>query len=630
MQNLVTLENICLHFGDKILLDKVNLQINHGERVCLIGANGAGKSSLLKIIEGSLSADDGSIRYAPHLKLAKLTQDLPQETQETVFEFVAKGLASIGQLLNSYYQLTQTLRGSSNAADLKKLDQLQQTLDQQNGWQYEQKINEVLSRLQLNPERKVSELSGGWQRRVTLAQALVTSPDLLLLDEPTNHLDIETIHWLENKLLNWHIGIIFITHDRALLQRLATRIIELDRGTLTSWPGDYANFLKRKEAWLQAQATQQAKFDKRLAEEELWIRKGIRARRTRNEGRVRALKSMRMERAKRREQLGKAKLTLTQATESGNLVIEAKNITQQYNNQLVIDNFSMRIMRGDRIGLIGPNGVGKSTLLNILLKNISPQQGEVRHGTKLKIAYFDQLRASLDVNKTVLENVMHSGDTVEVNGKPRHIMGYLADFLFTSERARTLVKRLSGGECNRLLLAKLFTQPTNLLVLDEPTNDLDIDTLELLEELLCNYQGTLLIVSHDRAFLDNVVTSTLVFEEKHKIREYIGGYSDWLRQQKTPNNKTKKQKQHQHKADKPAGKSPTGKLSYHEQQELKSLPKKIEQLEAEQSALTATISSENFYQSPTEAINTTLAKLKSVSEEITQAYKRWESLESKR
>ncbi|MCE3238763.1 MAG: uup [Gammaproteobacteria bacterium] len=527
--NLILLDNISLAFGLDVLLDKIKLQIASGERVCLIGRNGAGKSSLLKIIEGSQLADTGTVWRKPHLRLARLAQELPQKSQATLYEFVAEGLAETGKLLTEYHALTHKLMHSHTKQDLKKLQSLQQAIDSQNGWQLEQTIQTILTRLELDPDQLVSTLSGGWQRRAALAQALVTSPELLLLDEPTNHLDIEAIQWLEEQLMNWNIGLIFITHDRSLLKRLATRIIELDRGQLTSWPGDYDNFLRRKEEMLNAEHNQNIEFDKKLAQEERWIRQGIKARRTRNEGRVRALEALRKKRSERRELQGKATFNLNEARKSGKLVIEAENIIHYFDQsnpqKCAIQKFSLRVMRGDRIALVGPNGIGKSTLLNILLKNLEPSEGKVIHGTQLNIAYFDQLREALDLEKTVIDNVAEGNDTIEINGKQRHIMSYLGDFLFTPARALTPVKALSGGECNRLLLARLFSRPSNLLVLDEPTNDLDIETLELLEELLSQYQGTLLLVSHDRSFLDNVATSLLVFAGHGKIIEYIGGYS---------------------------------------------------------------------------------------------------------
>lgn len=630
MTNLITLDNVSLAFGLDVLLDHVKLQIASGERVCLIGRNGAGKSSLMKIIEGVQSPDSGTIWRKPSLRMARLAQELPQNITATVYEFVASGLAETGQLLADYYALTHRLSEQCTDQDLKTLERLQHAIDGKNGWHFENEIKRILERLELSPDQRVADLSGGWQRRAALAKALVTDPELLLLDEPTNHLDIEAIQWIEEELLNCQIGLIFITHDRALLQRLATRIIELDRGQLTSWPGDYNNFLRRKEEMLHAESKQNAEFDKKLAAEERWIRQGIKARRTRNEGRVRALESLRETRAKRREIQGKANFDLQAAEKSGQLVVEAKHISQTYHDKKIIDNLSLRIMRGDRIGLIGPNGVGKSTLLNIVLGKIEPQHGTLKLGTKLHIAYFDQLRAALDLEKSVIDNVVQGSDMIEINGSKRHVISYLGDFLFTPERARTPVKALSGGECNRLLLARLFSQPSNLLVLDEPTNDLDIETLELLEELLGEYPGTLLIVSHDRAFLDNVVTSTLVFSGKGVIEEHVGGYQDWLRQR-------------ENKMDTPRFVHPTAridsdnivsrektkkKLSYKEQKELDELPKRIEQLEAEQAALQAQTANPDFYQQDSKTVAKTMEQLQQLSITLEKAYTRWNELEN--
>jgi ATP-binding cassette subfamily F protein uup len=626
MSILITLDNVSLAYGLDHLLDQSKLQIAAGERICLIGRNGAGKSSLMKIIDGSLLPDSGNIFRKQGLRIARLEQELPQNTPGTVYEYVAQGLAETGKLLADYHALTLRLMHSHTDNDLNLLERLQHEIDACNGWQFEQKIKTVLERLVLNPDDLIAELSGGWQRRAALARALVVSPELLLLDEPTNHLDIEAIQWLEDELQNWDVGLLFITHDRALLKRLATRILELDRGQLTSWPGDYANFLRRKEEMLHAEGRQNAEFDKKLAQEEKWIRQGIKARRTRNEGRVRALERLRDERSQRREQQGKATFNLNDVQKSGQLVFEADHVTHRFNEQLIVDNFSLRVMRGDRIGLIGPNGVGKSTLLNILLGNIVPQQGTVTIGTKLQVAYFDQLRQTLDLNKTVSENVMQGSDMIEINGSKRHIISYLGDFLFTPQRAMTPVKSLSGGESNRLLLAKLFSHPANLLILDEPTNDLDIETLELLEELLADYPGTLLLVSHDRAFLDNVVTSTLIFEGNGKIEEYIGGYQDWVRQKKAADIKTPETKSNVAKG-KP--KIPSAKLTYQEQKDLVELPKQIEKLESELTAQQAKIGSAEFYQNDADFIQTELAKFKKQEDTLAEVYARWEALEKK-
>jgi ABC transport system ATP-binding/permease protein len=627
MTHLMTLDNVSLAFGLDALLDHVKLQINKGERVCLIGRNGAGKSSLLKIIAGTLMPDSGTVWRKPNLRVATLAQDLPQETSLTVYEYVSQGLEETGRLLAAYHALTEKL-DYHDQEQLKQLERLQHAIDVKEGWHFDRDIKNILTRLALEADQPLSTLSGGWQRRAALARALVSSPELLLLDEPTNHLDIEAIQWLEDQLINSGCGLLFITHDRALLTRLATRIIELDRGQLTSWPGDYDNFLRRKEEMLHAEAKQHADFDKKLAQEEKWIRQGIKARRTRNEGRVRALEAMRLQRAKRREVQGKASFSLSDADKSGQVVIEADDISHGYDSKTMINHFSLRIMRGDKIGLIGPNGIGKSTLLNILLGNIKPQQGTVKQGSNLKVAYFDQLRQTLDIEKSVIDNVAEGRESIEIQGKKQHIISYLNDFLFTPQRALTPVKALSGGECNRLLLARLFSQPANLLVLDEPTNDLDIETLELLEDLLIQYTGTLLIVSHDRTFIDNVVTSTLVFEGDGIIQEYIGGYQDWLRQRKVANPtkpiKTEPQKPTQVHASKESKK-----LSYKDQRELSELPKKIEKLEAEQHELQQLIASAEFYKQTPEMIASTMTKLKSMEAEIELAYLRWSELEKK-
>lgn len=628
MDNLITIDGLSLAFGMDLLLDQAKLQVGTGERVCLIGRNGAGKSSLLKIIDGTIQPDSGSVWRKPNLRMARLTQEFTATEAETVFEFAAEGLAETGALLAAYHALTHQLMTSHSDEDLHKLEKLQHQIDVKGGWDFEREIMTVLTRLQLNPDAKLSDLSGGWKRRAALARALVAGPELLLLDEPTNHLDIEAIQWLEEYLLTCKIGLVFITHDRALLQRLATRIIELDRGNLTSWPGDYQNFLQHKEELLHAEDKQNADFDKKLAQEEKWIRQGIKARRTRNEGRVRALEKMRDERSKRREQQGKVNMSVSTADVSGHLVMEAKNVTQEFGDHIVIKDFSIRIMRGDRIGLIGPNGVGKSTLLNILLGKLTPQQGSVTQGTKLEIAYFDQLRAALDMEKTVAENVSQGSDMLDINGQKKHIISYLGDFLFTPQRAMTPVKALSGGECNRLLLARLFSRPSNLLVMDEPTNDLDIETLELLEEMLGAYQGTLLLVSHDRKFLDNVITSTLVFEGNGKIQEYVGGYQDWLRQRKTIEETKQSRKKEETKQAEPAAAAARKKLSFKEQNELKELPSRIEKMETELIELQELTTQPAFYQQPQDKINTTLAKLQKLQVDLEHAYRRWSELDS--
>lgn len=625
MANLISLQDISLAYGLDHLLDHANLQIESGERVCLIGRNGAGKSSLLKIIDGTIKPDSGTVWLKPQLKMARLEQDLPQNLPHTVFEFVAEGLSHMGKTLADYHALLHQLETDHSDELLKKLERCQHDIDVGNGWQYDQQIQTILTRLELNPDLKIASLSGGWQRRAALAKALVISPDLLLLDEPTNHLDIEAIQWLEDQLLNLNIGLIFITHDRSLLQRLATRIIELDRGKLTSWNCPYNEFLIHKEEALNAEAKHNAEFDKKLAQEEKWVRQGIKARRTRNEGRVRALKKLREIRGQRREVAGNVNFNVNQADKSGQLVVEATNVSHAFNNQCIIKNFSLRVMRGDRIGLIGPNGAGKSTLLNILLGKLTPDSGTIKLGTKMEVAYFDQLRAALHLEKTVAENVVEGSDTLTINGANRHIISYLGDFLFSPQRARTPVKALSGGECNRLLLAKLFSKPSNILVMDEPTNDLDIETLELLEDLLVQYQGTLLLVSHDREFLDNVVTSTLVFSGNGHIESFVGGYQDWLHQkEKDLAKKTEAPKKTMTLQEK----APSKKLSYKDQRELDTLPQRIEQLETEQKNLTDQIANPDFYQQPTDQVNKTLAKLADITKELEQAYQRWEELDN--
>lgn len=626
MSNLIQLNDVSLAFGLHALLDQAKLQIASDERVCLIGRNGAGKSALLKIIDGTLLPDSGSVWRRPQLRIARLEQELPQSSTKTVYEFVTEGLAEAGDLLAAYHVVIQKLSESHSQADLNDLERLQQKIEAIGAWHFDQEIITILTKLELNPDLKIAELSGGWQRRAALARALVIKPELLLLDEPTNHLDMEAIQWLEEYLMDSNFGLIFITHDRALLQRLATRIIELDRGQLTSWPGDYQNFLDRKAEMLHAEAKQNADFDKKLAQEEKWIRQGIKARRTRNEGRVRALEAMRVERSQRRKIEGKVTFNVKEADKSGQLVIEAQHISQQYNDQDIIKDFSLRVMRGDRIGLIGPNGIGKSSLLNLLLKKIEPQHGTVKLGTKIEVAYFDQLRATLDLEKSVADNVAQGSDSIEINGQKRHIISYLSDFLFTPQRALTPVKALSGGECNRLVLARLFSRATNLLVMDEPTNDLDIETLELLEELLSNYQGTLLLVTHDRKFLDNVVTSTLVFAGNGRIEEHIGGYQDWLQNRKLII--TSVVKSNAIKSDEKKIREKQ-KLNFKEQQELKSLPNKIEQLETEIAQQQQLMTRPEFYTQDSKSLADAMANLKRLNADLESAYHRWEVLEAK-
>jgi ATP-binding cassette subfamily F protein uup len=627
---LLSLKQITVSFGGPNLLNQVDFQLDRGERVCLVGRNGAGKSTLMKLIAGEIKEDGGEI-IGRDLKIARLEQEVPAGTDGSVFDVVAKGLGDIAPLLIDYHHVIHQLETDSSEAVLAQLEKAQHKLEAADGWSIEQRVEAVISRLSLDPDAEFSALSGGMKRRVLLAQALVTEPDILLLDEPTNHLDISSITWLEEFLKSYGGTVLFITHDRTFLQALATRIVQLDRGNLTSYPGDYANFLIRREEKLAEEETQNALFDKKLAQEEVWIRQGIKARRTRNEGRVRALEQLRRERSQRREKVGNVKMQLQDAERSGKLVLEAEDISQSYDGRVLFKDFTTVIQRGDRIGVIGKNGCGKSTLLSILLGRAEPESGHVKLGTNLEVAYFDQLRSQLDEEVSVVDNVGQGADHVEINGNQKHIIGYLQDFLFTPERARTPVKALSGGERNRLLLAKLFTQPANLLVLDEPTNDLDAETLDLLEDLLMNYQGTLLLVSHDRAFLNNVSTSTIVFDDDGEVREYVGGYDDWLRQRALDKQAEFQKKSTASKVTKTNISSAKKKsnLTYQEQLDLDALPKKIEQLEEQQDALHTVISGPEFYQQDAEKVAATQDELAALTKELEGAYERWEILEEK-
>ena len=627
---LIKFDNVSLAFGHVALLDKVDFQIDPGERICLVGRNGTGKSTLMQVLRGATLPDDGSVWRQQNLRISYLAQEVPADQTLSVFDVITAGLEGVGELLAEYHHVVLSLEVDASPAVLDRLSVLQGKLEAEDGWRLEQKVEDVISRLDLPADKLLSELSGGLKRRVMLAQALVTEPDLLLLDEPTNHLDLAGIQWLEEFLLGWNGSVLFITHDRAFLQRLATRIVELDRGNISSWPGDYKNYLIKKEEALAVEADQNAKFDKRLAQEEVWIRQGIKARRTRNEGRVRALQALRREYSDRRKVQGKVNLKLETADRSGKLVVEVENASVGYDDKPIINNFSTRIQRGDRIGIIGPNGAGKTTLLKLLLGELQPSEGSVQLGTKLEIAYFDQQRAVLDPSKTVMDNLNSGSDTVTINGREKHVISYLQDFLFPAERVRSPVSSLSGGERNRLLLARLFTQPANLLVMDEPTNDLDVETLELLEELLGEYEGTLLLVSHDRAFLDNVVTRTLVFEGQGTVNDYVGGYDDWLRQRRQPGAqsavKTDKAKSSTETKSDTAAK--TKKLSYKAQRELDGLPEKMEALEAEQNELQEQINAPDFYQQDKELSATILERLEKVGNELEQCFARWEELEA--
>jgi len=634
---LLKFTNVSLAFGVTPLLDGVSWQIERGERVCIIGRNGTGKSSLLRIVKGEQQADDGEVWRAPALKIGELPQELPRADDRSVFDVVAAGLAGVGELLAEYHHLTQDTSGE---LDMERLMHVQQELEARDGWRLQQLVESTLSRLQLPAEKTLAELSGGWRRRVLLAQALVAEPDLLLLDEPTNHLDIGAIAWLEDALRGYPGAVLFITHDRAFLQALATRILELDRGNLIDWQGDYASFLVHKEQQLAAEETANALFDKRLAQEEVWIRQGIKARRTRNEGRVRALKAMRNERSERRERQGKANLLLETADKSGKQVILAEHMSYAHSGgEPLIRDLTLLIQRGDRIGLLGPNGSGKTTLLKLLLGDLQPTAGKIQYGTKLEIAYFDQLRLQLEPEKTVIDNLAEGREFITINGQDRHVLSYLGDFLFSPQRARTPVKALSGGERARLLLAKLFSKPANLLVLDEPTNDLDVETLELLEEVLLSFEGTVLMVSHDRAFLDNVVTSTLVFEGEGRVREYVGGYQDWLRQGGSPRLLGVQTREDSKPAPTKAEPAPAAapvaaasapakrKLSYKEQRELDALPGAIETAEVELEALQTAIADPGFYQLPNEVTQAKLARMDALQAELDRLIERWAELE---
>ena len=632
---LLKLTDVSLAYGNNPLLDGVSWQIARGERVCIIGRNGTGKSSMLSLVKGSQLPDDGEIWRAPGLKIGELPQELPVADERTVFDVVAEGLAGVGQLLADYHHLSQNIQ---NEADLDKLMHVQQELEAKDGWRLQQLVDSTLSRLQLPADKTLAELSGGWRRRVLLAQALVSEPDLLLLDEPTNHLDIGAIAWLEEALTGFNGAVLFITHDRAFLQNLATRILELDRGHMIDWNGDYASFLVHKEQQLAAEETANALFDKKLAQEEVWIRQGIKARRTRNEGRVRALKALRAERSERREHQGKANLQIDAAEKSGKQVIVVEHASFSHpGGEPLIRDFSMVLQRGDRIGLLGANGTGKTTLLKLLLGDLQPTSGTVEAGTKLEVAYFDQLRHQLELEKTVVDNVAEGRDFITIDGQNRHVLSYLGDFLFSPQRARTPVKALSGGERARLLLAKLFSKPANLLVLDEPTNDLDVETLELLEEVLLGFQGTVLMVSHDRAFLDNVVTSTLVFEGNGVVREYVGGYQDWLRQGgsvkllgvgEAKDGKESKSEATPAAAPRPAEPVPAKKkLSYKVQRELEALPGKIDAAEKSIAGLQEEMAQPTFYQQSAERSGETIAKLEAMQRELDELLERWAELE---
>ncbi|MDC8012369.1 ATP-binding cassette domain-containing protein [Tahibacter soli] len=624
---LLQMRNIDLSVGGPLLLDQVEFNLDANERVCIVGRNGAGKSTLLKLIAGDIRPDDGAIQVDSGVRIARLAQEVPQATAGTVFDVVAQGLGELGTWLGEFHHLSHALDVPGNT---EAMAAVQARIDAVHGWDLDRRVGEALVRLQLPEDVDFAALSGGMKRRVLLAQALVQQPDVLLLDEPTNHLDIESIAWMEEFLRAFKGSIVFVTHDRAFLRALATRIVEIDRGKLTSWPGDYDNYLRRREERLHAEAQENARFDKLLAQEEVWIRQGIKARRTRDEGRVRRLKAMRNERAERRELGGNVRMEAADSGKSGKRVVEARDVWFGWRDRLVVREFTATILRGDRVGIIGPNGAGKTTLLNLLLGEIKPQEGEIRLGTNLEIAYFDQHRVQLRDDLNALDNVAEGREYIELNGSRKHVLGYLQDFLFTPDRARAPITALSGGERNRLLLAKLFAKPSNLLVLDEPTNDLDVETLELLEDLLGEYTGTLLLVSHDRDFIDNVVTSSFVMEGDGRIGEYVGGYSDWLRQRPAPRGAAAKAVE---KAAKPAPRDDAPampakkKLSYKDQRELEQLPARIETLETAVAELTSAMNDPKFFQQDGAAIVAANQKLADTQAELDAAYARWAALE---
>jgi ATP-binding cassette subfamily F protein uup len=633
--NLIKLDNLQLHHGEQIIFDKLSLLIRKGDRLCVIGRNGVGKSTLLKTLEGGVEPDRGHIWRAPTCKIAGLAQDLPEYSDASVYDYVAAGLAEVGADLARFMALSQ----HSDPASLAEMGRVQQRIEAVDGWSSQNRIEQVLTRLELDGAARLRGLSGGWRRRVALARALVSQPDVLLLDEPTNHLDIVSIEWLEKQLQDFPGAVVFVTHDRAFLRAVANRIGELDRGNLTLWDGDYTSFLALREQKLADEEKRNSEFDKRLAQEETWIRQGIKARRTRNEGRVRALKQMRQERAARLERQGNARMTLAADSVSGKLVAEYCDVSFAWDTKPVVAHFSGTILRGDKIGLIGPNGVGKSTFLKLLMGDLQPTSGEIKRGSKLSIAYFDQLRDQLELDKSAMDNIAEGREFIEVDGRNQHLISYLQDFLFTGERARTPIRALSGGERNRVLLAKLFSKPANCLIMDEPTNDLDAETLDLLEDLLLAYTGTLILVSHDREFLDNVVTSTIGFEGHGVLKEYVGGYVDWIRQggvwfkpqaQSVSAAVAVEIAAPAEVARDESRKSPLRKLSYKLQLELDGLPQKIENLEKALQQLQNEVSGPEFYQQSAAEIARKTALLSDQAAALQRVYERWEELENQR
>ncbi|MBJ3815285.1 ABC transporter ATP-binding protein [Shimwellia pseudoproteus] len=632
--SLISMHGAWLSFSDAPLLDNTELHIEENERVCLVGRNGAGKSTLMKIINQEVPLDDGRIVYEQDLIVARLQQDPPRDVAGTVYDFVAEGVEEQAEHLKAYHDISQKVMVDPSEKNLDKMARIQEILEHQGLWQLESRINEVLVQLELEPNTPLSSLSGGWLRKAALGRALVSAPRVLLLDEPTNHLDIETIDWLETFLKSFQGSIVFISHDRSFIRNMATRIVDLDRGKLVSYPGNYDEYLLAKEEALRVEELQNAEFDRKLAQEEVWIRQGIKARRTRNEGRVRALKAMRRERGERRDVMGKAKMQVEEATRSGKIVFEIENLHYEIDGKVLVNDFSAQVMRGDKIALVGPNGCGKTTLLKLMLGQLAPTSGSVHIGTKLEVAYFDQHRAELDPDKTVMDNLAEGKQEVLVNGKPRHVLGYLQDFLFHPKRAMTPVRALSGGERNRLLLARLFLKPSNLLILDEPTNDLDVETLELLEELIDSYQGTVLLVSHDRQFVDDTVTECWIYEGDGRIASYVGGYYDARGQQasvrslKVPPVTKSSAVVSQNQENAETAKRAASKLSYKLQRELEQLPQQLEALEDRVNTLQAQVSDAAFFNQPHEATQQVLSDMADAEKALEAAFERWEYLES--
>ncbi|ATW29572.1 ABC transporter ATP-binding protein [Candidatus Williamhamiltonella defendens] len=636
--SLISLSGAYLSFSDAPLLDHTQLHVEPNERVCLVGRNGTGKSTLLKILNKEMSLDDGQIVYQQDLVVARLQQDPPREVEGTVFDFISEGVKEQAAHLKTYQDILNKIETDPSEKNLEQLATLQNILDHQDLWQLEARIHDVLKQLGLSAEQKLSSLSGGWLRKAALGRALVSAPEVLLLDEPTNHLDIQSIQWLEEFLKNFEGSLVFISHDRSFISAIATRIVDLDRGKLTSWPGNYALYLEKKEDALRVEELQNAEFDRKLAQEEIWIRQGIKARRTRNEGRVRALKSLRQQRSERREVMGKAKIQWEEQKRSGKMVFELENVSYTLSNKILVDDFSVQVLRGDKIALVGPNGCGKTTLLKLMLGELKAQSGKIYRGTHLDVAYFDQHRAELDPQKTVLDNLAEGKQEVMINGRSRHVLGYLQDFLFHPKRAMTPVKVLSGGERHRLLLAKLFLKPSNLLILDEPTNDLDIETLELLEEMIEAYQGTVLLVSHDRQFVDNAVTECWIFEGDGQINRFIGGYSDAHQQRSASKSMHQKieappsplpiQKQRGTPGSSKTHQTSVHKLSYQQKKELEQLPMELEALEEKIALLQSEVSTPDFFSKPQNETQQKLNTLRDSERALEEAFARWAYLEA--